>query len=124
QSHLRDDEEIARPWLPRPGGSAASRILQIVLETLARSMNDGDETEHDRDQQRNREGEEQDIRAYANLADARQIAVIKPDDQPHAPRGEQSASDAARDGKQERFDKELARESAARRAQRPPQPHL
>ena len=87
-------------------------------------MNDGDETEHDRDQQRNRQGEEEDIRAYANLADARKIAVIKPDNQPHAPRGEQSASHAAGEGKQQRFDKELARQSAARRAQRRPQRHF
>ena len=76
------------------------------------------EAEHNRHQQRNRKGEEKNVRAHADLADAGQIAVIKTDDQTHTPRCEQGADRSGDERQDQRFHDELPGQSCARRAQR------
>ena len=89
QRDLRDDKQIARSCLRTR--TAATGVLQIVLQLAARGVNDRHEAERNRDHQGDGKAEQEHARADADLADTREIAVIKTDDQLHAPRGQQRA---------------------------------
>ena len=71
-------------------------------------MNDRHEAKCDCDYQRDGKAKDEHGWVDADLADAREIAVIKADDQLHAPRREQRANQTCGKSEQERFDNKLS----------------
>ncbi len=93
--------------------AAPTRFLQISLQLAARDARRGNESENDPDDERDAESEGENGRVNANLADARQIAVIHGHDQGHAPVRDQHSERARDRGEQNRFGDELPRQLPA-----------